>query len=144
MSDIDAFEGNVGNPKRGTKTTGDDAEQENPNSKEQPGKSPGGSSTEGSGEDSTGSDRDRKRRITVTPNDYEELQDTADEMGTSKAGVYNRAFQRLKEQEAQVVVSPKNPDDLEAVADALGLSREGVYRFALQRLLSGDTLEIDV
>lgn len=80
----------------------------------------------------------------MTPEDYEELQSTAEEMGTSKAGVYNRAFQQLKEQEDQITVSPKNPDDLEAVAEALGLSREGVYRFALQQLLTEDQLEIDV
>lgn len=139
MSDIDAFEGNVGNPKHGN-----DADQENSDSRDHPEKTSGGSSSDASGEESSGSGRDRKRRITVTPVDYEELQDRAEEMGTSKAGVYNRAFQHLKEQEDQVTVLPKNPNDLEAVAEALGLSREGVYRFALQQLLTNDMLEIDV
>ncbi|MCS3937241.1 hypothetical protein GGP80_003251 [Salinibacter ruber] len=42
--------------------------------------------------------RDRKRRITVTPNSYDRLERAAEKLGLSKAGVYNLAFGRLVEQ----------------------------------------------
>jgi hypothetical protein len=44
------------------------------------------------------SGRDRKRRITVTPNSYDRLERAAEKLGLSKAGVYNLAFGRLVEQ----------------------------------------------
>ncbi|MCS4198468.1 hypothetical protein [Salinibacter ruber] len=44
------------------------------------------------------SGRDRKRRITVTPNSYDRLERAAEKLGLSKAGVYNLAFGQLVEQ----------------------------------------------
>lgn len=55
-------------------------------------------SEETSSQNSRGSARDRKRRITVTPNSYDRLERAAEKLGLSKAGVYNLAFGRLVEQ----------------------------------------------
>jgi len=159
MNDIEAFEGNVGNPTRDKKPDRNDSDRETYIPREEsiredtsgedsmekrPDVEPSGSSSGEDRGDSSESGRDRKPRITVTPSDYTEIEEMAEELGTSKAGVYNRAFYHLKKQEDQVTVSPKNPDGLEAAAEALGLSKEGVYRFALQQLLSDDAIEVEM
>lgn len=65
------------------------------------GSQPGSPGSDSSGSAPPGSDsneRDRKKRVTVTPKDYDALKAAAEELGVSMAGVYRLGFRRLAEE----------------------------------------------
>jgi hypothetical protein len=68
-------------------------EYSNPNRSTRPDSETGDSGTTGPKE--SGSDRGRKKRVTVTPRDYDRMEAAAEELGMSKSALYRFALKRL-------------------------------------------------
>jgi len=73
MGDIEEF----ANPRRSTKPSSEARDSGTTDSKK------------------SGGDRDRKKRVTVTPRDYERMETAAQELGMSKSALYRFALKRL-------------------------------------------------